>query len=44
MATSLNILQNPLLIQFSWGIARKGLFPPLVFLLIAVVGGREQLE
>lgn len=44
VATSLNILQNLLLIQFSWGIARKGLFPPLVFLLITVVGGGEQLK
>lgn len=44
VATSLNVFQNLLLIQFSWGIAREVLFPPLVFLLIAVVGGGEQLE
>lgn len=40
VATLLNTLQNLLLIQFSWGIPRKGLFLPLFFLPlpIAVVG------
>ena len=42
VATSLNILQNLLLIQFRWGIPRKGLFPPLFFLPLPIAMVGEQ--